>query len=168
MTTPEARPAAPIEEHESREPRDDPDWTIAASTKWRNRVRRAVGNQAAPIPRGQLWQREAARDVQAHGEPRPVDALRLIARGGTVEALASFPGEARRYIADGIERRRPAMRVTRAEIDALDGFRRRYVLGIGTTLEPEPSSMARTVLALGLAFCPGIAASPASDERGER
>lgn len=174
MTTPEARPAAPIEEHESREPRDDPDWTIAASTKWRNRVRRAVGNQAAPIPRGQLWQREAARDVQAHGEPRPVDALRLIARGGTVEALASFPGEARRYIADGIERRRPAMRATRAELDALRGagpkpYRCEVCEEHGIDecpapppprLEPEPSSMARTVLALGLAFT--------SDERGER
>lgn len=176
MTTPEARPAAPIEEHESREPRDDPDWTIAASTKWRNRVRRAVGNQAAPIPRGQLWQREAARDVQAHGEPRPFVP-------GHDILFVQYPTTCRTYVRGMIERRRPIMRAARAELEALryagrcgacDGWGLVSTMspfGSETTyecpdckgtgdgspmptrrLEPEPSSMARTGLALGLAF----------------
>lgn len=112
MTTPEARPAAPIEE-------------------------------------GQLWRLEAQRDTRAHGYPVPLDREHHERR---VAKSSRDPRAARVFVEESIARRRPAMRATRAEIDALDGFRRRYVLGIGTTLEPEPSSMARTGLALGLAF----------------
>lgn len=183
MTTPEARPAAPIVWHDDRTPMHNPCLPFARST-------RDLGIQARRIP-GQLWQREAARDVQAHGEPKPRRWQRTPRR--LVDVMSGARGDRAAvdaYLRGEVERRRPAMRATRAELDALDGRgpdwitarRMTFVTstpplepyrcevceehGVDecpappTRLEPEPSSMARTGLALGLAFT--------SDERGER
>lgn len=66
--------------------------------------------RVSTIP-GELWEREVARDVQAHGEPTP--------RRPVLEpSLNGMP--LRWHIEQNIERRRPAMRATRAE--ALDGL----------------------------------------------
>lgn len=158
MTTPDPamprRRSAPIVEHDSREPRDRPDWSVAASTKWRDRVRRALGTGVGPLPPGQLWQRLAEFDVERHGRPITVGRPR--------EYVSPFA--AWHFLANLIERRRPAMRAARAELDALNAPLR-WTLGPGAAsapppavpmilrrLEPEPSAMARTGLAVGLAF----------------
>ena len=111
---------------------------------------------------GQLWQRLAELDVVRHGEPKP---HRWPLPSPTVRSSQHAV-----FIAGQIEARRPAMRAARAELGALNGFRRRYMLShtfepapvpmSSRRLEPEPSAMARTGLAVGLAFT--------SDERGER
>ena len=120
---------------------------------------------------GQLWQRLAHLDVERHGEPLSKfhDWPKHVERRNP-SILGYGPRRARRYLADGIERRRPAMRAARAELGALNGFRRRYMLShtfepapvpmTARRLEPEPSAMGRTGLAVGLAFT--------SDGRGER
>lgn len=69
--------------------------------------------RVSTIP-GELWEREVARDVQAHGEPRP------FVNDPWAAKVAKWPRTARTYVRGQIERRRPAMRATRAE--ALDGL----------------------------------------------
>lgn len=95
---------APIVWHESREPR------LTANLEFAIRLdgdlcARQLGRLAPPTS-GQLWDRLAERDVQAHGEPRPL-------RVPTWRA-AAYPAEARRVVRANIENRRPAMRATRA------------------------------------------------------
>ena len=177
MTTPEARSAAPIVYHNTRG--HIPPWCDSLgfwAAIYGDGDSRTVHRD--PRPDGQLWEREAERDVQAHGEPAAHESPNAL----TYRA-ASFDPEIRPYIAEQIERRRPAMRATRAELDALryagrcgacDGWGLVTTMnpfGSETTyecpdckgtgdgarrptrrLEPEPSSMARTGLALGLAF----------------
>lgn len=163
MTTPEARPAAPI--------LDAHGAPMIADAVYIQSIHRAdadfmqrLGWRVELV--GDLWRREAARDVQAHGEP--IKAGRGFPRWGGTGKRRPAPAwaEYRAFIAESIERRRPAMRATRAELDALNGngpkpYRCEVCEEHGidecpapppTRLEPEPSSMARTALALGFAF----------------
>lgn len=139
MTTPEARPAAPIVFHYARDVALDPEELAAVAETY------ADGDcGAVRLDRdGQLWQREAARDVQAHGEPGHSPTRREKIRRLYEQSHRQSPKLARQGIDLVLETRRPAMRAARAELDALNGSRR---------LEPEPSAMGRTGLALGLAF----------------
>ena len=60
---------------------------------------------------GQLWQREAARDVLMHGEPFPL----WHEQGKREGKIRRDPMLARLLTDRNIERRRPAMRAARAE-----------------------------------------------------
>lgn len=141
MTTPEARPAAAIVFYPYSTTTVSPELVALLVPVYADADDATFYGRNVGVD-GQLWQREAARDVQAHGEPTPRTKREGDRLRNEVKRKPS-PQGARRIIAERIERRRLAMRATRAELDALRGSRR---------LEPEPSSMARTALALGLAF----------------
>lgn len=83
--------------------------------------RKLFGNKPSGVG-GTLWEREAARDVQAHGEPIKAGRDDYKRWGGTGPRRRTMQwGQYPAYIAAEIERRRPAMRATRAELDALKG-----------------------------------------------
>lgn len=137
MTTPEARPAAAIVFYPYSTTTVSPELVALLVPVYADADDATFYGRNVGVD-GQLWQREAARDVQAHGEPTPRRGRRAKSYYGDTSPLWT-----RNYFRDEIERRRPAMRAARAELGALNGRRR---------LEPEPSSMARAGLALGLAF----------------
>lgn len=88
---------------------------IWGSTKARARTgdHGCAGRETEHVVVGDLWEREAERDVQAHGEPAP----RRGRRAATDDAVTS-PIWARNHLRNEIERRRPAMRAARAELES--------------------------------------------------
>lgn len=89
---------------------------VQGSTEWecRNRFRRQPQRDRLRETLGQLWQREAERDVRKHGEPRP---------SGRVAVSFFTPSRdlARAHVDEGIEHRRPEMRARALRMLRPDG-----------------------------------------------